>query len=92
MRVKYKDDYIVDYGGNTVTISLHRRKDPEYLQDPAMICSIGWYIFVDPIGDRRGTYRVGEDTNVVKDMAIKKINEAFLTGCLDISGYTEAYL
>ena len=55
MRVKYKDDYIVDYGGNTVTISLHRRKDPEYLQDPAMICSIGWYIFVDPIGDRRGT-------------------------------------
>lgn len=88
MRVKYKDGCIVDYGGDRVTISLYKRKDPEYLRID-MDYDSGWYIFVDPIAGGGGTYRVGEATNIVKDMAIKKINEAFLTGCLDISGCME---
>lgn len=95
MRVKYKDDYIVDYGGNSVTISIRREKDPSWYiitRDPAMNCDAGWYIFVRPIGDRSEAYRVGEATNIVKDMAMKKINEAFLTGCLDISDCMEVIL
>lgn len=92
MRVKYPGNCVIDYGGYPVNISLHKRKDPEYLSidmNPSMNYGTGWYIFVSPIGSSRGTYRVGEETNIVKDMAIKKINEAFLTGCLDISGCME---